>query len=121
MIYCMLLETVAHCGHSDIGVILMFCVQNLNGDEWSISYFAGVLGTVKCSSIDKEGVDDRVYRLHYNDGQNRVDKFAAAGGVLGGVLSLGTLTHNPYIIAGGVAAGSFAGILCHVGTAPKKE
>lgn len=82
---------------------------------------AGVMGTMKCSTLDKDGVDDRVYRLHYNEGQNRVDNFAAAGGLLGGVAAFGIQTRNPYAIAGAVAAGSFAGILCHVGTSKKKE
>lgn len=29
------------------------------------------------TDVSEEGIEDRVYRLHYNAGQNRTDKFAA--------------------------------------------
>lgn len=41
--------------------------------------FAGAAGAGKIYGTDvtEEGIEDRVYRLHYNAGQNRTDKFAA--------------------------------------------
>jgi hypothetical protein len=35
-----------------------------------------VAGAVRVSSIDQDGLEDRAYRLHYNQGQNRTDVFA---------------------------------------------
>jgi hypothetical protein len=35
-----------------------------------------VAGAVRVSSIDQDGLADRAYRLHYNQGQNRTDVFA---------------------------------------------
>uniref|UniRef100_A0A7S3EJQ3 Uncharacterized protein n=1 Tax=Rhodosorus marinus TaxID=101924 RepID=A0A7S3EJQ3_9RHOD len=44
----------------------------------------GALGYYRVMSIkEDEGIEDRVYRLHYNEGQNRVDKFAGSGAVIG--------------------------------------
>lgn len=34
------------------------------------------MGAFKIRGIDDEGIRDRAYRLHYNEGQNRTDKFA---------------------------------------------
>ena len=33
--------------------------------------------------FDKEKLEDRVYRLHYNVSQNRTDRFAQVGALLG--------------------------------------
>jgi hypothetical protein len=35
------------------------------------------MGAAKLYQMDSEGLEDRVYRLRYNEGQNRCDKFAA--------------------------------------------
>lgn len=35
------------------------------------------MGSIKILQMDKEGVDDRVYRLHYNTSQKRTDTFSA--------------------------------------------
>lgn len=44
----------------------------------------GALGYYRVMSIkEDEAIEDRVYRLHYNVGQNRVDKFAGSGAVIG--------------------------------------
>lgn len=38
---------------------------------------AALLGAARLSQIDKDGMVDRAYRLHYNDSQRRTDLFAA--------------------------------------------
>lgn len=38
---------------------------------------AALLGAAKLSQIDKDGMVDRAYRLHYNESQRRTDLFAA--------------------------------------------
>ena len=70
------------------------------------------------SSTDEQ-VFDRAYRLRYNEGQVRMDKFTYGGALLGGV--------------GGAAAGGLAGslqgaslgvglaVLAHVLTKPKHK
>jgi hypothetical protein len=35
------------------------------------------MGSIKILQMDKEGVEDRVYRLHYNSSQKRTDTFSA--------------------------------------------
>lgn len=39
-------------------------------------------GKVYGTGVTEEGIEDRVYRLHYNAGQNRTDKFAAVRSLL---------------------------------------
>ena len=34
------------------------------------------LGVVLGKGVDEEGIEDRAYRIHYNKGQNRTDRFA---------------------------------------------
>jgi hypothetical protein len=43
--------------------------------------YAGLagLGAVYGRGLSAEGIEDRVYRLHYNTGQNRTDSFAGVG------------------------------------------
>ena len=79
---------------------------------------------VKIGTLDAEGIDDRVYRLHYNAGQRRTDRFAGIGAGVGAVLgamagagSVGALT----AAAGGAAAGAAVGVAAHVATARKDE
>jgi hypothetical protein len=44
-----------------------------------------VVGSLKFLQMDREGVTDRVYRLHYNKSQQRTDLFAGVSHRLGGV------------------------------------
>jgi len=39
-------------------------------------------GKVYGTSVTEEGIEDRVYRLRFNAGQNRTDKFAAVWSLL---------------------------------------
>jgi len=41
---------------------------------------AAALGTARVSGLDADGIEDRAYRLYYNEGQNRTDAFARVGG-----------------------------------------
>jgi len=38
-----------------------------------------VVGSLKLIQMDRAGMEDRVYRLHYNKGQNRTDHFSQVG------------------------------------------
>lgn len=38
----------------------------------------------RMTSLDADGIQDRVYRLHYNEGQRRTDTFAEVRGGEGG-------------------------------------
>jgi len=70
----------------------------------------------KISTLDKEGIDDRVYRLHYHAGQARTDKFANAGGFLGAaaLLAAAPAPSRALNAAAGFAAGTAAGVAAHV-------
>jgi hypothetical protein len=37
---------------------------------------AAAVGAARMATIDAEGIQDRAYRLTYNDSQNRTDQFA---------------------------------------------
>jgi hypothetical protein len=37
---------------------------------------AALMGSIKILQMDREGVEDRVYRLHYNNSQKRTDTFS---------------------------------------------
>lgn len=74
-----------------------------------------------CMRLDKDGIEDRVYRLHYNEGQNRTDMFSGASGTLGGIIAAAAFHQTPWAIAGGFAAGTCAGILGHCLTSSKKD
>lgn len=39
--------------------------------------FTALLGVLRLSQVDEEGMVDRAYRLHYNESQRRTDTFAA--------------------------------------------
>jgi hypothetical protein len=69
----------------------------------------------------KGGVEDRAYRLHYNKGQNRVDRFSHIGTALGGTAALLFLPASAVAVVAGGAAGSAAGVVAHVVTMPKRQ
>ena len=70
----------------------------------------------KISTLDKDGIDDRVYRLHYHAGQARTDRFANAGGFLGAAALLAAAPAPSLALnaAAGFAAGTAAGVAAHV-------
>eukprot|EP00189_Rhodosorus_marinus_P008245 CAMPEP_0184749986 /NCGR_PEP_ID=MMETSP0315-20130426/32577_1 /TAXON_ID=101924 /ORGANISM="Rhodosorus marinus, Strain UTEX LB 2760" /LENGTH=176 /DNA_ID=CAMNT_0027227629 /DNA_START=56 /DNA_END=586 /DNA_ORIENTATION=+ len=86
----------------------------------AIELLLGGMGFYKVMSIEEdEGVEDRVYRLHYNEGQNRVDKFAASGAITGGVscgLGLASSAGLLNALLGGAAYGTAVSIAAHVAT-----
>lgn len=73
----------------------------------------------KYVNMDDEGLYDRVYRLHYNEGQQRTDKFAAAFGLLGALAAAAVVRPAAAVsVLGGAAVGMAAGVAAHVATAP---
>ena len=66
----------------------------------------------------REDVDDRVYRLHYNAGQNRTDVFASIGAVAGiGFAAAAVAPRQALVLkqwVGAAAQGGALGILAHV-------
>lgn len=81
------------------------------------------LGVARMASVDnlKEGLEDRAYRLHYNMGQRRTDRFAQIGTLLGGAAAVALLPASAAAVVAGGAAGAAAGVLAHVATMPKPE
>jgi hypothetical protein len=68
-----------------------------------------------------DGMQDRAYRLHYNRGQRRVDFFSEAGMAVGGTAALIFVSPAAAVVAGGAAAGAFAGMLAHTATSFSKS
>eukprot|EP00873_Tetraselmis_striata_P028750 jgi/Tetstr1/449014/TSEL_036239.t1 len=79
-----------------------------------------VLGAAKVLSMDTDGAQDRAYRLHYNEGQNRCDRFWAAAAVAGGVVGAVTGA-GPVWILNSAALGGVLGVLAHVAVPFSKE
>lgn len=95
---------------------------------------AAVLGAVRIAGYEerKAALEDRAYRLHYNAGQNRVDRFAQVGGgpraawnpvQVGTVLGAGfaSVALGPAAAVGGASAGAGLAVLAHVATMKKEE
>lgn len=84
-----------------------------------------LVGSVKMLQMDRAGMEDRVYRLHYNKGQHRNDHLAQAGAVVGLAAAAFLLRGNSdvkplhYVGAGG--AGAAAGVLLHLLTRPADQ
>ncbi|KAL4419247.1 hypothetical protein ABPG77_001185 [Micractinium sp. CCAP 211/92] len=76
------------------------------------------LGVGRLASIEdlKAGLEDRAYRLHYNQGQNRADLFAQVGIAAGGAAAVAFLPATAAVVMGSAAAGAAAGVLVHVAT-----
>lgn len=82
--------------------------------------FALGMGLFKVSKISQDemtdAMQDRAYRLHYNEGQNHVDKLSRIGMVGGGLASL-FMTPGPHSarsMLGGAALGSACGVFTHM-------
>lgn len=85
---------------------------------------ATAMGLYKWKDMDQEGLEDRVYRLHYNRGQNRADGYGNAGFILGASLtSYAIWPPKPMHLLGGGVLGSFLGVMYSVATdpTPKKK
>jgi len=79
------------------------------------------------TSVDRDGVNDRLFRLHYNAGLNRMDRLAGVGGLAGvaaagwasGVLGGAALAPGAvYQLVGGLGLGAAAGVGLHFATRP---
>ncbi|GBF97190.1 hypothetical protein Rsub_10051 [Raphidocelis subcapitata] len=95
----------------------------LGGLGLSLLLYAG-----KRLNIDREGVTDRVYRLHYNASQQRVDSFTAVGSTAGLAAAAYFLhqgqsgKHPPAIgLVGGAAVGCALGVVAHLLTRPAEQ
>eukprot|EP00879_Flechtneria_rotunda_P001286 GHRR01001435.1.p1 GENE.GHRR01001435.1~~GHRR01001435.1.p1 ORF type:complete len:172 (+),score=46.13 GHRR01001435.1:174-689(+) len=81
-----------------------------------------LVGALKTMQLDRAGVEDRVYRLHYNKGQNRTDAFAQAGALVGLAAAAYFLRGRSDVKAlqyvGSASLGTAGGVLLHVLTRP---
>ena len=77
---------------------------------------AAVAGLAKVATLDRDGVNDRIYRLHFNQGQIRVDTFSAVGGTIG-LVAAAAMTTGPASFAqvvGGLGWGAALSVGAHV-------
>lgn len=84
--------------------------------------FAAVMTFMRCRGNTEEQMYDRCYRLRYNKGQVRTDKFSYGGAVLGGLAGAAVLPVGP--VAGAVQGASMGlglAVAAHVLTKPKEE
>eukprot|EP00882_Tetradesmus_deserticola_P004796 GHRQ01005054.1.p1 GENE.GHRQ01005054.1~~GHRQ01005054.1.p1 ORF type:complete len:173 (+),score=47.03 GHRQ01005054.1:156-674(+) len=83
------------------------------------------VGSVKLLQMDREGMEDRVYRLHHNTGQHRNDHLSQVGGALGLAAAAYFLRGNsdakPLHYIGGASVGAATGILLHMLTRPQEK
>lgn len=79
------------------------------------------LGGYKVSGLDQDGVQDRVYRLHFNDSQNRCDRYANGCALIGAGVASAVQGPRPGAVVGGMAAGTAMGVLVHFFSATKKR
>jgi len=72
------------------------------------------LGMVYGTPLTPEGIQDRVYRLHYNEGQNRTDTFSRVGAVAGAAAAAAKFGVGGTALIGGAAFGTSLAVLAHV-------
>jgi hypothetical protein len=105
---------LAHLGRSAaIGSGLMCGVSIMAGEVQYATAEHYLTPKMRISGLDDDGIEDRVYRLHFNRGQNRVDKFAAAGAV-GGLVAYGAMKRDGKSAVGMMALGYGLGVIAHV-------
>eukprot|EP00878_Enallax_costatus_P000645 GHUV01000750.1.p1 GENE.GHUV01000750.1~~GHUV01000750.1.p1 ORF type:complete len:180 (+),score=54.44 GHUV01000750.1:127-666(+) len=84
-----------------------------------------LVGSVKLLQMDRAGMEDRVYRLHYNKAQHRVDHLAQAGAAIGlaaaAFLLRGNSDVKPLHLVGAGGVGTAAGVLLHLLTRPEEQ
>ncbi|KAL4419248.1 hypothetical protein ABPG77_001186 [Micractinium sp. CCAP 211/92] len=80
----------------------------------------GAMGAVRLAQLEdlKAGVEDRAYRLHYNQGQNRADLFARVGSAAGVATAAALLPISVAPLVAGGAVGAAVALVAHVGTKP---
>jgi Protein of unknown function (DUF1757) len=79
------------------------------------------LGGAKVAGLDRDGVEDRVYRIHYNQGVQRCDRFANGGALIGGGIATAVHGARPSAMLGGMAAGTALGVLMFATAASKRD
>lgn len=79
------------------------------------------LGRIYGTPLTSEGIEDRVYRLHYNQGQNRTDVFSTVGAVTGAAAAAAKFGVGGASLIGGAAFGTSLAVLAHVATHEEAE
>ena len=81
-----------------------------------------LMGPMKISKWEDKaaGFQDRAYRLHFNQSQNRADTFAHIG-MAAGAISSYALSVSPLALIGGSSVGAVLGLIAHVSTASRTE
>jgi hypothetical protein len=81
------------------------------------------MGAFKLAGIPAEelaaGLQDRAYRLHYNQGQNRVDTLSQVGMAAGALSAASFVGSAATVVLGGATMGAAAGVLVHAATMTK--
>ncbi|KAK9812326.1 hypothetical protein WJX73_002631 [Symbiochloris irregularis] len=77
-------------------------------------------GMIFAKGIDTEGMEDRAYKLHYNNSQNRTDLFARDGALVGAIVG-SAAGLNWKNALGGAALGTAAGVFAHVASYDYKD
>lgn len=81
---------------------------------------SGALGAAKVAALPAEeraeGLQDRAYRLHYHQSQNRVDLLSEVGAAVGGSAAMYFVSPAAAVVLGGAAIGAAAGVLTHAAT-----
>lgn len=92
-----------------------------------------VLGLAKIATMERAGLEDRVYRLCHNASQRRVDAFSAAGASVGAAAAYALVKYGGsggcqcpvkpsdavptrVAVAGGAALGAALGVAAHMAT-----
>lgn len=102
------------------------CINTTGVSALVGTFLCGILMAGKATQIkDREGYEDRVYRLYYNQGQNRVDQWSAIGAGAGLALGFkhqyGFLKAAPASLVGAASLGAAGGVLLHLIIPMKKE
>ena len=67
------------------------------------------------------GMDDRAYRIHWNEGQNKVDTASIAGAAVGAALAATAVEATAAVVAGGAALGVVGGLGYYAASAYQSE
>ena len=81
--------------------------------------FAALMTLARLWNSTDEQIFDRAYRLRYNQGQVRMDKFTYGGALLGGVAGAAAGGLNGSLQGASVGVG--LAVLAHVVTKPKQK
>lgn len=106
----------AYRGRSSNYPVVPKMLRGLSRSAVITTAVAGLLGLGKVygTPLTPEGVQDRVYRLHHNQGQNRTDAFSRVGAVAGAAAAAAKFGVGGTALIGGAAFGTSLAVLTHV-------